>query len=201
MENHKKKTVYSVSQTYLVPIQTQKSTRSVLTVTRKYILRSNSLLLQPLHRQNYIALTYLQHPMGCRQCLPLSVVQLKGKHCQKPYCRNGVVDTFRHSRSHLLGIQVIVKNCSLHTNQHTSQNLHTFKLTLDSEFEMWKLYDFAYHYTTCVSSWGSLLFWIMITNAKAAHVEWLSIFIASIQLSATLQIFTGWMGFITGNFL
>ena len=22
--------------------------------------------------------------MGCRQCLPFSVVQLKGKHCQKP---------------------------------------------------------------------------------------------------------------------
>jgi hypothetical protein len=40
----------------------------------------------------------------------------------------------------------------------------------------------------------------MITNAKAAHVEWLSIFIASIQLSATLQIFTGWMDFITDNF-
>ena len=34
--------------------------------------------------------------MGCRQCLPLSVVQLKGKHCQKPHCHNGVVDTFRH---------------------------------------------------------------------------------------------------------
>ena len=31
--------------------------------------------------------------MGCRQCLPLSVVQLKGKHCRKPHCRNGVVDT------------------------------------------------------------------------------------------------------------
>ena len=29
--------------------------------------------------------------MGCRQCLPLSVVQLKGKHC-----RNGVVDTLGH---------------------------------------------------------------------------------------------------------
>ena len=27
--------------------------------------------------------------MGCRQCLPLSVEQLKGKHCQKPHCRNG----------------------------------------------------------------------------------------------------------------
>ena len=35
--------------------------------------------------------------MGCRQCLPLSVVQLKGKHCRKPHCRNGVVDTFEHS--------------------------------------------------------------------------------------------------------
>ena len=32
---------------------------------------------------------------GCRQCLPLSVVQLQGKHCRKPHCRNRVVDTFR----------------------------------------------------------------------------------------------------------
>jgi hypothetical protein len=32
--------------------------------------------------------------MGCRQCLPLSVVQLKGKHCRKSHFRNGVVDTF-----------------------------------------------------------------------------------------------------------
>ena len=30
--------------------------------------------------------------MGCRQCLPLSVVKLICKHCQKPHCRNGVVD-------------------------------------------------------------------------------------------------------------
>ena len=34
--------------------------------------------------------------MGCRQCLFLNVVQLKGKHCPKPHCRNGVVDMFRH---------------------------------------------------------------------------------------------------------
>ena len=27
-------------------------------------------------------------------CLPLSVFQLKGKHCQKTHCRDGVVDTF-----------------------------------------------------------------------------------------------------------
>ena len=32
--------------------------------------------------------------MGCRKCLPLSVLQLKSKHCLKPHCRNGVVDTF-----------------------------------------------------------------------------------------------------------
>ena len=27
--------------------------------------------------------------MGCQQCLPLSVFQLKGKHCRKPHCRDG----------------------------------------------------------------------------------------------------------------
>ena len=32
--------------------------------------------------------------MGYWQCLTLSVVQLKGKHCRKPHCHNGVVDTF-----------------------------------------------------------------------------------------------------------
>ena len=32
--------------------------------------------------------------MGCQQCLPLSVVRIKGKHCQKTHCRNGVVDRF-----------------------------------------------------------------------------------------------------------
>ena len=36
--------------------------------------------------------------MGYLQCLPLSVVQLKGKHCQKPHCRNGVVDMLGHVR-------------------------------------------------------------------------------------------------------
>ena len=31
--------------------------------------------------------------MGCQQCLPFSVVQLKGKYCWNPHCPNGVVDT------------------------------------------------------------------------------------------------------------
>ena len=34
--------------------------------------------------------------MGCLECLPLSDVQLIGKHCQSPHCLNGVVDTFGH---------------------------------------------------------------------------------------------------------
>ena len=34
--------------------------------------------------------------MGCQQHLPLSVVQLKGKHWWKPYCGNGVVHMFKH---------------------------------------------------------------------------------------------------------
>ena len=34
--------------------------------------------------------------MGCRQCLLINVAQLKGKHCRKPHCCDGVVDTFEH---------------------------------------------------------------------------------------------------------
>ena len=41
-----------------------------------------------------LAVAILCTAMGGRQCLPLSVVQLKGKHSRKPQCRNGVVDTF-----------------------------------------------------------------------------------------------------------
>ena len=37
--------------------------------------------------------------MGCRQCLPLSVVKLKGKQCRKSNCLNGVVDMFSHGLS------------------------------------------------------------------------------------------------------
>ena len=44
--------------------------------------------------------------MGCRQCLPLNVVQLKGKHCRKPHCRNGVEDMFGHDRKLRLGFPV-----------------------------------------------------------------------------------------------
>ena len=32
--------------------------------------------------------------MGCQQYSPLSLVQLKVKHCLKPHCGNGVVDSF-----------------------------------------------------------------------------------------------------------
>ena len=53
--------------------------------------------------------------MGCRQCLLLSVVQLKGKHCRKPHCRNGVVDTFGLS---ILLLSSFLKPKSLMTAPH-----------------------------------------------------------------------------------
>ena len=43
--------------------------------------------------------------IDCQQCLPLSVVQLKGKHYRKPHCRNGVVDTFGSSKFNLRHFQ------------------------------------------------------------------------------------------------
>ena len=45
----------------------------------------------------FLARMYLQLQLqqwGGGQCLPLCVVQLKGKHCRKPHYPNGVVDTF-----------------------------------------------------------------------------------------------------------
>ena len=36
---------------------------------------------------------------GCQQCLPLSVVQLKGKHCQNTHCRNGVKEYVQGRRN------------------------------------------------------------------------------------------------------
>ena len=38
--------------------------------------------------------SHYSNAMGCRQCLSLTVVQLKSKHYRKPHWRNGVVDTF-----------------------------------------------------------------------------------------------------------
>ena len=46
--------------------------------------------------------------MGFRQCLSLSVIQLKGKHCWKRHCRIGVVDTFGHCTK--LGADNFAKN-------------------------------------------------------------------------------------------
>ena len=65
--------------------------------------------------------------MGCWQCLSLSVVQLNGKHCRKPHCCNGVVDTFGHSYLSVLHHQGTKINC--HLNQNNIQvpyTAHTF---------------------------------------------------------------------------
>jgi hypothetical protein len=53
--------------------------------------------------------------MGCRQCLPLSVVQLKGKHC-----RNGVVNTFGY-RVVDRGILSHISNMNFHCREKEIQ--------------------------------------------------------------------------------
>ena len=57
--------------------------------------------------------------MGNRQCLPLSVVQLKGKHCRKPHCRNGVVDT--------LGLYQKIADQDMEHFLHWMQGVKTLK--------------------------------------------------------------------------
>ena len=41
--------------------------------------------------------------MGCQQCLPLSIFQVKGKHCRKPHCRNGVVYELKQTLNVVVG--------------------------------------------------------------------------------------------------
>ena len=48
--------------------------------------------------------------MGCQQCLPLSDVQLKGKQCRKPHCRN----TFRHNEINVPGQRIRKMKGNLH---------------------------------------------------------------------------------------
>ena len=55
----------------------------------------------------------------------VSVVQLKDKHCQKPHCRNGVVDKFKQSRLHTFcGIyqNKIIILCCLSSFSHSILN-------------------------------------------------------------------------------
>ena len=63
--------------------------------------------------------------MGCWQCLPLSVVHLKGKHCRKPHCHNGVVDAFGHKHHPLI---IVYFNCAniIYQNLFTLQSILFF---------------------------------------------------------------------------
>jgi hypothetical protein len=61
--------------------------------------------------------------MGFRQCLPLTVVQLKDKHCRKPHCRNGAVDTF--------GLGVVCVYCVLFVSVYCLQKGPSIYFTFD----------------------------------------------------------------------
>ena len=51
--------------------------------------------------------------MGCRQCLSLSVLQLKGKHCRKPHCHNGVIDMFRQKPMYIYYVVAVLIRLNL----------------------------------------------------------------------------------------
>ena len=80
--------------------------------------------------------------MGCQQNLPLSVVQQKGKHCRKPHCLNGVVDSFRLSmdgghvaKKRIFSIQFLIQNfheCNLRAAQLLSTRLRVLGWTFTS---------------------------------------------------------------------
>jgi hypothetical protein len=65
--------------------------------------------------------------MGTQQCLPLSVVQLKGKHCWKPHCCNGVVDTFGHYQSFF---RVAPRQTNKQNENRTAVKYQTLELIL-----------------------------------------------------------------------
>ena len=67
--------------------------------------------------------------MGSRQCLPLSVVQLKGKHCRKPHYRNGVVDMFGKSPT-VLCWQKKKRGLELHSIDNFETSFFTSKVII-----------------------------------------------------------------------
>ena len=75
--------------------------------------------------------------MGCRQCLPLSVVQLKGKHCRKPHSRNGVVDTFGHIRAWNINHLVFFSGNQADSRRFSGGCWCTLMKRLMSEFGWW----------------------------------------------------------------
>ena len=89
--------------------------------------------------------------MGCRQCLPLSVVQLKGKHCRRPHCRNGVVDTFGH---------YICSYCNAHFSHHHKQkNVRHYHSKMSTSSEMKKSTKDIRHLETTINQSTVEKFW------------------------------------------
>ena len=89
--------------------------------------------------------------MRCRQCLPLSVVQLKGKHCRRPHCRNGVVDTFGH---------YICSYCNAHFSHHHKQkNVRHYHSKMSTSSEMKKSTKDIRHLETTINQSTVEKFW------------------------------------------
>ena len=65
--------------------------------------------------------------ISCQQCLPFSVVQLKGKHCWKPHCRNWVVDAFwLYVYEHVFACQSAKKKASFSSSSFSIRDRPRF---------------------------------------------------------------------------
>ena len=63
--------------------------------------------------------------MGCRQCLPLSIVQLKGRHCRKPHevVQGNFLFTLRSGIMYLQTFALIRKKNNPHSTELSSSYL------------------------------------------------------------------------------
>mgnify|MGYP007048723007 CR=1 FL=1 len=97
------------------------------------------------------------------QCLPLSVVQLKGKHCRKTHCHNGVVDTFCRSPFNI--------SPEFHSGQCTplilslwskvQQSQRKYELLRGEEVEPWSIISMGFWPITNRSRESWLLFQVV----------------------------------------
>ena len=127
----------------------------------------------------FISQTYLQLPLrqwGCWQCLPLSVVELKDKHCQKTHCRNGVVDTLEYRNINTNNCIYIIlskfyPNCPALNSEFSEQVLTHWPSDIP------KLYSY---FIWSVTAWMNALFWQGMGNSRITLGHFATLICASL---------------------
>ena len=117
--------------------------------------------------------------MRCQQCLPLSVVQLKGKHCPKHHCRNGVVNTFEHYLEYVKVIQNPAFTSCPKTGCEKSTVLVVLTVYISSHS------PFSPPWNTSLQIFCNLVF----TSTSFYSLSWLPRFLCENKLSTFVKAF------------